>query len=702
MIVDENDITYCRKVVFAFIVLLITIVAVYSNTLHSSWHFDDFPNINDNPLVHMTRLSWGSIKNALFSDRNNPNFPYRPVACLSFAFNYYFAGLNVFWYHVVNIFIHFLCSFYLFLFLHRTLTLPTLKEKYHSDAYFISLMATLLWAINPVQTQAITYIVQRMASMAALFYIMSMYYYLKGRTSQQPWKKTLHFGLCGLFFVLGLTTKENAAMLPISLFLYEVLILQENPAKFLKSNWTTIAATIGFTLSVGIVYFLWKNGGLPHLSSWYENRPFTLGQRLLTEPRIIFFYLSLLFYPMPYRLNITHDFNISTSFLNPPTTALALAGILALTVLGIMLAKKRRLISFSILFFLLNHTIESSIFPLELIFEHRNYLPSLFIFLPVALGFATLVKYYTDKAFMRFVLCGFVVLVIVGLGHSSFMRNFVWRNELSLWLDAVDKAPDLFRTHHNLGNIYQQLGKINQAKAEYELALEKKTLYNKNAQFTTYYNLGKLAFDRKEYEKAISYYQRSIKLNPRFPDNYVNLAAAFDAKGQHDKAYRYLKKAYNLDPFLGATNYNLGLYFIKEGKPALAVKYLKRALGDPGLNVIAQQTLAVAYKNERLLGLAAVNLMNVIAKNPNNISARFHLAEIYYRANMIDKAQHQVLQVIKAIDNERQFKQILSKVFDVDKGRRALAPDRHICKKLILTVLKEREKKLHEWQKYLP
>jgi protein O-mannosyl-transferase len=182
---NEIGISHCRKVVFAFLSLAIILLAVYGNSFNCSWHFDDEPNITENPNLHMTKLTWEQVNKALKSDRNNPHFFYRPVACLSFALNHYFGGLDVFGYHLVNLMIHFLSSVFLFLFIFNTLHLPSLRERYSSNAYAIALLATVLWAINPIQTQAVTYIVQRMASLAAMFYILSMYFYLKARTADQ-------------------------------------------------------------------------------------------------------------------------------------------------------------------------------------------------------------------------------------------------------------------------------------------------------------------------------------------------------------------------------------------------------------------------------------------------------------------------------------------------------------------------------------
>ena len=162
--------------------------------------------------------------------------PYRPVARLSLALNYYFGGLNVSGYHLANTIIHLVASVFLFLFIYHTLNLPSLKAKYATKSYAVALLATILWAINSVQTQAVTYIVQRMASLAGMFYIISMYYYLKTRTETITGRKPLFFILCFVSFLRAFGSKENAVMLPMSLLLYEMLIIQEETEKFLRNS----------------------------------------------------------------------------------------------------------------------------------------------------------------------------------------------------------------------------------------------------------------------------------------------------------------------------------------------------------------------------------------------------------------------------------------------------------------------------------
>ena len=227
---------HCRKVVFTIISLAIIVFSIYGNSFDCSWHFDDEHTITINPNIHLKDISWKNIKKTFFSDQCNPNAIYRPVSCLSFALNYYWGRLDVFGFHLINVFIHFFTSIFLFLFIYNTLNLPSLRSKYAQDSYFIALLATVLWTINPIQTQALTYIVQRMASMAGMFYIMSMYFYVKARTADIKLIKILFFMLCFSCFILALGSKENAAMLPLSIFVFDFLILQENSREKAKKK----------------------------------------------------------------------------------------------------------------------------------------------------------------------------------------------------------------------------------------------------------------------------------------------------------------------------------------------------------------------------------------------------------------------------------------------------------------------------------
>jgi len=626
MTLEKHDISYCRKVVFSVIALTIMIVSVYSNSFHCSWHFDDMPNIVENPRLHMENIDWESFKKALFSDRNNPHFPYRPVACLSFALNYYFGKLNVFGYHVVNLGIHLITAIFLFVFIYRTLEYLALTKRWDGDTYFVALLSTVLWAINPIQTQAVTYIVQRMASMAAMFYIMGMYSYLKARTAQTSFAAMTSYTLCILSFLLALGSKENAAMFPVSIFLYEAVIIQDDVVIFIKRSWKWMLLALGATLLIGASYFFFKTGKpYPDILSAYRDRPFTLWERLLTEPRVLLYYLSLLLYPMPNRLCLTHDLVISTSLLNPPTTLLSIAFILVLIGTGIFLVRKDPLTSFCLLFFFTNHVIESSIFPLEIVFEHRNYLPSMMFFIPLAIGIWHLIYFYGQKASMKFTVSTFLVLVLVGIGHSTYIRNAIWKTDESLWMDAMEKNPFQFRPYHNLGKYYQDRGLFSKAEGYYKKALSLKSKTRKHARLLTYLNMGIGWRDRGNLDKALAYFRKSQEEGQSF-ECLLNIGAVYFSQGLYSQAYRYLKAAQEAraeDPYL---DFNLGIWFLAKKNCGEAIEYLLRASKEKKIRSRCLIYLGIAEAKQGFVGRAFSYFKLAIRARPSSVIPRLYLS----------------------------------------------------------------------------
>ncbi|MEQ8163853.1 MAG: hypothetical protein ABRQ34_10045, partial [Smithellaceae bacterium] len=183
-------------------------MAVYSNSFYGDWHFDDFANISGNPYIQIKDFSWENIKHCIYGLEQKQ--PSRPLSYLSFALNYYFDGTNVFGYHVVNFTIHYLAALFLFLFVYNILKLPLLQDRYENIAYPAALLAAFFWAINPVFVTSVTYIVQRMAAMAGMFYIMAMYFYLKGRQAEKSSSAVVFFLLCVVAGFASVLSKENS------------------------------------------------------------------------------------------------------------------------------------------------------------------------------------------------------------------------------------------------------------------------------------------------------------------------------------------------------------------------------------------------------------------------------------------------------------------------------------------------------------
>jgi hypothetical protein len=351
--------------------LVAFVFIVYSSNLDGSFIFDD-SRIENNPQLHITSLSLHNLAKAGFE--SSPST--RPVSYMTFALNYYFHGFQTRGYHLVNICIHALAAILLFLLIRTTLNLPPLRSKYSIYAW-LPFAAALVWAVHPLQTQSISYIIQRMNSLAALFYILSIYLYARARLARNTEKKWLLFIGAISAGILALGSKETAATLPFFIFLYEWFFFRD-----LKLSWLKRQVIPALIMLAGITFlvllYLGRNP-LEYITATYGSREFTLSQRLLTEFRIVVFYISLLLFPHPSRLNLDHHVILSTGIFSPVSTLISAVILLLLFIAALVSARKYRLLSFCLLWYLGNLVIESSFIGLELIFEHRNYLPSMML-----------------------------------------------------------------------------------------------------------------------------------------------------------------------------------------------------------------------------------------------------------------------------------------------------------------------------------
>jgi protein O-mannosyl-transferase len=425
------------KIDIFFLCLLAIITGLlYSNTLHGEFLFDDLRLILHNPQIKISELSFESLISAASTTR--------PVAMLSFALNHYFHQDNVTGYHIINIIIHFLSGFFLYLFLKSTFQLPALREKYKKRTWLPFVTASL-WLVNPIHTQSVSYIIQRMNSMSAMFYILAMLLYSKARASVSQSGQYLLFILCMTAFILALGSKEIAVTLPFFILLYEWYFFQKLKKKWLK-NFLIMGGLLCLLL-LGLYCIAPAFFPTGIISSGYSLYDFTLPQRVLTEFRVVLLYVSLIFFPHPSRLNLDYDFPLSYSLLNPSTTFIAIIICVASLILAIYLAKRESVLSFCILWFLGNLVIESSIIPLDLVFEHRTYLPSMLLILLATILGHKIIKPQVART-------GIFILIMTIGSTWAYQRNNVWENALSLLIDTAHKSPEKARPFYNVACEY--------------------------------------------------------------------------------------------------------------------------------------------------------------------------------------------------------------------------------------------------------
>ena len=565
---------------YAFVLLVLLIIVPYSKSFKSSWHLDDFPNIIENQKIQLKELNTGSLYKSTFMKRGDSDKFFRPIPRLTFALNWYFGGNNVTGYHIINIAIHIITAFLLYLSIINLFKTPNLRGKYKKKEHFIALLAAVMWAVHPIQTQTVTYIVQRMTMLAALFYLFSIYLYIKARIADSTLNKIIFFIACVLSFILAMGSKENTAVLPLALLLVEMVYFQDLSSFKESKKFILIAlVTMLGILILGILFYL--NGNPLSFLKGYRIRPFSLPERLMTEPRILIFYLSQIFYPVANRFSIEHDFGISTSLLEPWTTIPAIIVVFLLIAIGVSQIRKRPILSFCILFFFLNHLIESTVLPLELIFEHRNYLPTLFLFFPISLGLIHGIDYYRGKnRIIHHIIVFYIAFLIIALCSGTYIRNMDWATEKSLWEDAMKKAPGRARPTYNFAKHYlKKTGHYDQALLFYERAFQLKASKPKYSQALSLNGMASIYYLRHEYDEVIKLCKKALEIRPGFQIVRLNLIRALIKMENLDEALS------NVDILIvkhknNATLLNLkGFILIKQEKSAEALLFLNRAHG---------------------------------------------------------------------------------------------------------------------------
>lgn len=348
------------------------VFTIYWPGLQGLFFFDDHPNIVLNRGVKVLDLSHDSLKRA-WSSGISGQFG-RPVSQLSFALNYYFSGFNPFAFKLTNLFIHSLNGVLIYLFSYQLLDSLQQRLNLKNVSLWAALVA-VVWLIHPIQLTSVLYVVQRMTSLSAFFLLLALILHVSARRRNQldpVAVSQLILAWC-VFWPLSILSKETGILLPGFVAVYELIVRRSERGSLDSLGRLVLYLSILLVLGLG-----------PYLASpfgqWivagYEIRSFSLLERLLTEPRVLWEYIQWIVFPTMGSFALFHDdIIVSTSLIAPWTTMAALAGLVGLSALAVAASRKFPLVSFGIAWFLVGHSLESSFIPLELVHEHRNYLP---------------------------------------------------------------------------------------------------------------------------------------------------------------------------------------------------------------------------------------------------------------------------------------------------------------------------------------
>jgi tetratricopeptide (TPR) repeat protein len=699
---------YNKPFIHIFLIAVIGVLA-YSNTFSVPFMFDDkAPNgqIEDNLMIRDLGNFSRVLKGHDFGSTEGYIFvPRRFMGYLSFALNYEIHGLSVAGYHIVNIAIHIANALLVYFLVLLTFKTPFMAENRGQETEggkqenLIALFSSLLFVSHPIQTESVTYIVQRFASLATMFYLLSLVMYVKGRLLSLPRLSSACCLLSSvLFALLAMLTKEISFTLPLMVLLYELIFFRHTFKRSLLLS--LIAGVIVISSSVLVLGANGKSLGdmLSDLS--VKTRLETDISRwdyLMTQTRVMTTYVRLLL--LPTDQNLDYDYPVFHSFFDPRV-------VLSFTFLSLLFATgvysatgnrlnakgnlflrftvhDSRLLGFGILWFFVTLSVESSIIPLgDVIFEHRMYLPSIGAFIVITQVMFIVIARGTPRFFSYASACLLSIVVIFSI--ATYKRNMVWQNEMTMWEDIVSKSPQKARAlnnlaainidrhrpeaaldylkralavdphymdaYRNLASAYMNLGAYNEALAAYRKILE----YEPN-------NAGVLSsaatahIKTGNYEAARDAALKALSINPDFPAAYDNLGTAYRKLGKYDDALKAVNQALRIRPNFAQAHNNLGLTYVVVKRFDEAAAAFKRSLElDPSYTA-AYSNLGGLYIVQKNYAAAIEILKRAVEVDQNDIDAHVNLAVAYALKGDRNSAmeQYAALNKISLPDAER-------------------------------------------------
>jgi hypothetical protein len=442
----------------ALAVALAITLLVYWPGLYGGYVFDDFPNIVDNAGIHVTHSTLANWANAAWS--SPASALHRPLASLTFAVNWFVSGSDPMPMKAVNIGIHLLNGLLLYAMLRELLRAWRVRrgEEVMDEiaAHRLALLIAICWLLLPINLMAVLYVVQRMESLCQVFVLAGLWAYLYGRrrmlTAADAIGERVGFVQATLGIVLGtgigLLSKESSVLLPVYAFLIECTLLgfASGGRRCDRRMLGLYVFVLFLPAALGLVWLLPR----AFSPAEWDGRSFTLGERLLTEGRVLVKYLRWTLFPDPVSLSLYHDeMPLSTGLFKPWTTLPAILFLAALLGLAVGLRKRRPLVSLGILWFFAAQLLTATVIPLELVYEHRNYFASI----GVLLAAFSIVLGVRRTIVLPIVRGTLVAVLLMWCAGVTYLRAQDWSNPLRLALAEANRHPDSPRANYEAGRL---------------------------------------------------------------------------------------------------------------------------------------------------------------------------------------------------------------------------------------------------------
>jgi tetratricopeptide (TPR) repeat protein len=506
-------------------------LTAYADSFSASFHYDDITRIVENDAIYDLANIGG-----IYSYGKE-----RFLTYFTLALNYRISELEPTSYHIFNFFIHYFAAFFLYFLFLETWKTPGMKGV---DLRFSKRAAAFLVAgiflLHPLQTQAVTYVIQRAESMAGMFYLGALFFYVRARRTVPPYAAGGYYALMILCAIGAAFSKETAVTLPAMIVIYEIFFFNTSIRDLVRKK-----VVIFSLIPLGVIV-AYKFGSLVQRDFYYDpGIYFTRKQYILTQFSVLVTYLRLFLWPAGQ--NLDWDYPLASAFFNVRTVA-SLSLLLALACLAVVSYKKSRFLSLGIVAFFVTLAPTSSIIPIkDLIYEHRMYLAVAFL----AMGFAHVLMQTLEKI-QSIPSRGHLVVLVLVIGTLlslltglTYARNQVWMNEISLWSDAVRKSPNKARPHLNYGRALYASGFVELTKIKEEFETAKRLCPRCPS---PYHNLAFVYWKEGDYQRAMASSLEAINLKPDLHDAIYHLSRMHRELNQWDHARSYLERLVSMSP----------------------------------------------------------------------------------------------------------------------------------------------------------
>jgi protein O-mannosyl-transferase len=453
--------------ILATVLISAVICLAYSSSFKGIWALDD--SLFNQPLGFRSMLEYTN---------------FRKISYLTFAFNQIINPNDPLNFRLFNVIIHILNSMLVYVLALITLRSAGDKEMSRELCFSVAFISAALFALHPLNINAVAYIIQRMASLATFFVLLSVISYILARKAAGTAGRIILYGLCGFCIVLGVLSKENAVMAVPLILLYEYIFLAKFDKKiFLKKAFLFLA--IGVCVFFAISFFIPVHKIIADIAKLFLNfnEPLTWKgwmsidvswsplQHILTELRVVSRYVFLFFLPLPKFLVFDWwGYPLSQSLFDPMSTFFSLFFIGGSAAFAILAIKKFPYVSFGILWYFIAISLESFIaVGADLYFEHRNYLPLTGLCFGVV---AQTFIFFRDRVRSKYVVWIIFFLLSTVLGFLTFQRNLIWKDPITFWDDVAQKAPDNPRAVYVIANSYFALTDFRNAETFYRKSIQ--------------------------------------------------------------------------------------------------------------------------------------------------------------------------------------------------------------------------------------